>query len=211
MSQDALINYIADLEKKAVIATVNERLIKGCDPFEILDACREGVRLVGKRYEEGRYFIAGLIMAGEILSAVVVMLQPYIRESGPEDAPETIVIGTVQGDIHDIGKNLVAMLLSCQGFKVIDLGVDVAADTFVAAIRINKPKILGLSCLLTTAVDSMKAIIAEIEAADLRTGLSIIVGGALLDEKTCRYTGADHWTTDAQAGVRWCVDVTNTR
>jgi methanogenic corrinoid protein MtbC1 len=202
--QDKLINYVADLEKMAVIAIVQERLGQGYNPFQILEACQEGVRIVGHRFEQGRYYIAGLIMAGEILRIVVEMLQPYLQEPTQNSTLETIVIGTVQGDIHDIGKNLVSMLLSCQSFRIIDLGVDVPAADFIAAIKEYKPKIVGLSCLLTTAFESMKSVIDSIETSDLRSGLSIIIGGSIIDEETCKFVGADYWTIDAQAGVQWC-------
>jgi methanogenic corrinoid protein MtbC1 len=203
-SPDKLVQFIADLDEEQSLEAVRQRLAQGYDALRLLKTCQEGVRLVGKRYEEGSYFIAGLIMGGEILRLAVEVIKPELEKSTSAQSPGRIVLGTVKGDIHDIGKNIVSTLLSCQGFEVIDLGVDVDEDVFVRAVAEHSPQILGLSCLLTTAFASMKSTIAALEEAGLRRNLPIIIGGNSLDDETCRYARADYWTNDAMDGVGWC-------
>lgn len=202
--KDQLVAQIGELDEKAVLETVREGMKSGYDPFRIIEACQEGVRLVGEHYEKGRYFIAGLIMAGLILKNVIEAIRPQLQGRVQGRSKGSLVIGTVQGDIHDIGKNVGGMLLSCEGFNVIDLGVDVPPGIFVKALMEHRPRIVGLSCLLTTAFDGLKQTIDAIEEAGLRSGLSIIIGGSLIDESVCEFAGADCWTRDAIMGVQWC-------
>lgn len=204
IGQDKLISHLADLDEKGVLSLVNERLEAGHDPYGIIEACQEGVRRVGTRYEKGDYFIAGLIMAGVILRGVIDLIRPDLQKKPQGSQRGNFVLGTVQGDIHNIGKDLVGILLSCEGFNVIDVGVDTPVELFVDAIREHNPPFLGLSCLLTTAFESLRDTISGIEEAGLRSGLTIIIGGSTLDESVCKFTGADHWTTDAMKGVEWC-------
>lgn len=202
--QDELVNCIAGLDEKAALALVKERLKTGYDPFRIIESCKEGVRQVGLRYEKGSYFLAGLIMAGVILRSVIDMLQPELTRCSGNSPQETIVIGTVRGDIHDIGKNIGGIVLNCEGFNVIDLGVDIREEAFVDAIKAHRPKILGLSCLLTTAFDSLKSTTDALEKAGLRNAVSVLIAGSLVDEAVCKYVKADHWTNDAINGLQWC-------
>jgi methanogenic corrinoid protein MtbC1 len=202
--KDRLVTQIAELDERGVLETVRESMQSGYDPFRIIEACQEGVRLVGVQYEKGRYFIAGLIMAGLILKSVIGLIRPQLHGRVHGRSKGNIVIGTVQGDIHDIGKNLGAMLLSCEGFHMIDMGVDVPPETFVKAVLEYRPRIVGLSCLLTTAFDGLKQTIDAVKKAGLRTGLPIIIGGSMLEESVCEYAGADYWTRDAIMGVQWC-------
>ena len=156
---------------------------------------------MGQRFEEGRFFVSDLMMAGEILKQIMVILKPVFGENKMENKG-TIVIGTVEGDVHDIGKNIISALLEAEGFNVIDLGVDQPPEEFITAIKENKPKIVALSGLLTEATESMKKTVEAIKGAGLRDQVKIVVGGGRTDEETKEYTGADEWSDDATSGVK---------
>lgn len=202
--QDELVKQVADLDEKAALTNVSQKLEAGCDPYQIIALCKEGVHQAGIRYEKGQYFVAGLIMAGVILRNVIDLIQPELSKKVENVSRENIVIGTIKGDIHDIGKNLGGIILSCEGFNVIDLGVDIAAHHFIEAIKVHQPRIIVLSCMLTTAFDSLKTTTDAIKKAGLKNDLSVLIAGSLLDDKVCRFVQADHWTNDAIKGVLWC-------
>jgi methanogenic corrinoid protein MtbC1 len=201
-----LIRRVADLEEQEALALVRARLEQNEDPLGIVEDCQEGLRQVGERYERREYYLAGLIMAGEIFRQVLELLAPLIevRFSGHESG--LVLLGTVAGDIHDIGKNSLSLLLTSYGFTVHDLGVDVPAADFLAAAMTLRPHIVGLSGLLTSSYDSMRATIQLIRAAGdpAIASLPIIVGGNQLDQQVCDYVEADAWVTDAMSGVRLC-------
>jgi methylmalonyl-CoA mutase cobalamin-binding domain/chain len=201
-----LIHLLADLEEEAVLKLVSERLAAGYDPMKILEDCNEGMRLVGQRYENGEYYIAGLIMSGEIFREVVEIIQPLMVTKTDQKSSGRIMVGTVSGDIHDIGKNMVGMLLSCYGFAVIDLGVDVPPAEFAAKAVEFKPDIVGLSGLITASFEMMKQTISALRVESEKHNLSfpIIIGGGMIDDQVCQYVGADYWLKDAMAGVRLC-------
>ncbi|MFH1138956.1 MAG: cobalamin-dependent protein [Pseudomonadota bacterium] len=204
-----LMELLIDLRENEALDEVRRLLREGLDPLKILYCSQEGIRRVGERYQQGRYFISGLIMAGEIQRQVVDLILPRISERIRESHSGRILVGTVRGDIHDIGKNLVCMLLRCHGFEVLDLGVDAPPEEFLAQALEFKPRVVGLSALLTTSheaiLDTVRLLKAdpEIMARDVR----IIIGGGFIDEKVCRLVGADHWAADAMTGVRYCRDV----
>lgn len=204
--QNRLSTLIADLDEDAVLALVKERVTGGANPLQIIDDCNAGMRLVGQKYENGEYFVSGLIMAGEIFREVVELLQPLLVKRTDKHSSGLILIGTVSGDIHDIGKNMLGMLLSCYGFTVIDLGVDVhPADFAQKAIEI-RPDIVGLSGLITASFEKMKetvAVLREITAA-ANVKFPILIGGGMIDDQVCQYVGADYWEKDAMQGVRLC-------
>ena len=204
-----LIHLLADLEEDAVLKLVDERLAAGHDPLKILEDCNEGMRLVGQRYERGEYYIAGLIMSGEIFREVVEIIQPLMVKKTDEKSSGRIMVGTVSGDIHDIGKNMVGMLLSCYGFTVIDLGVDVPPAEFAAKAVELKPDIVGLSGLITASFEMMKQTVSalRVESEKHKLSFPIIIGGGMIDDQVCRYVGADHWLKDAMAGVRLCQNL----
>ena len=204
--QTTLITLVADLEEQEVLAIVRRRLEQGDDPLAIVEDCQAGLRLVGKRYEKREYFISGLIMAGEIFREVMELVQPSIEEQFTGSESGQILLGTVQGDIHDIGKNNLIMLLSCYGFTVHDLGVDVPPAEFLHQASTLRPDIIGLSGLLTLAYDSMRNTVDLLRksAGDHLASIPIIIGGNQLNEQVCRYVGADYWVTDAMSGVRLC-------
>lgn len=201
-----LVSKVADLEELDVLAQVNERLEKGDNPLSIVEDCQEGLRLVGERYEKREYYLSGLIMAGEIFREVMELLQPAIQVHFNNNVSGSILIGTVRGDIHDIGKNSLTMLLNSYGFTVHDLGVDVPqAEFLLTAIQI-KPDIIGLSGLLTSSFEPMRETIHLIRNSGEKgvSTLPIIIGGNQLNEQICQYVGADYWVNDAMSGVRLC-------
>jgi len=197
-----LIAAIADLREEAALSVVKQRLEVGDDPLRLVDDCQAGLREVGQRYEQNTYFLAGLIMGGEIFRQVMELVQPVVKHQASGDASGTIMLGTVQGDIHDLGKNIVSMLLSCDEFAVYDLGVDVAPETFVAKAMELRPDIVGLSGLLTSSYESMRETITLLRASGCQA--PIIIGGGQLSEEVRRYVGADYWTSDASVGVELC-------
>lgn len=207
MTEDThLINQVLELNEEEALDIVRRRLQQSDDPLSIVEDCQEGMRRVGERYEQGQYFLSGLIMAGEIFREVMELTQPIIKEKVQGNESGRILLGTVQGDIHDIGKNILTMLLGCYGFTVYDLGVDVAPDTFVAEAASTKPNLVGLSGLLTSSYDTMRDTITLFRRNpdDLLVKVPIIIGGWAMNDQVCQYVGADYWITNAMDGIRLC-------
>ena len=205
-NKEKLIADIANLKEQEALALVNKRLSDGDDPLIIVEDCQEGLRQVGLRYERREYYLSGLIMAGEIFRQVMDILQPTIEEQFSGRDSGAILIGTAQGDIHDIGKSNIIMLLTGYGFTVHDLGVDVPPSEFLVNALKIKPDIIGISGLVTSSYDGMKETITLIRTTgenDL-SSVPIIIGGNQLDEQVCQYVGADYWVNDAMTGVRLC-------
>ncbi|HEY6074003.1 MAG TPA: cobalamin-dependent protein [Anaerolineales bacterium] len=167
----------------------------------ILDDCRTAMQIVGKRFEEGQYFIPELILAGEMLKSISAEVKPHLQQEGASAKKAKVLIGTVQGDIHDIGKDIVVFMFDVNGFEVKDLGVDVAVQTFVDEVKTFQPDILALSGFLTLAYASMKDTVDAISAAGLRDGVKIMIGGGAVDEQICTYAGADAFGKDAMTAV----------
>lgn len=201
----ALAGALADLRENDVLDAVRRRMARGDDPLQIIEDCQTGMREVGARYARREYFLSGLIMAGDILREVMELVMPSVEAQFSGQTAGRVLLGTVQGDIHDLGKNLLLMLLRCYGFTVVDLGVDVAPDRFVAEARAFRPDIIGLSGLITAAYTSMRETVAALRRMMVEDGRPIpIVLGGQVDEQVCAFVGADHWTTDAMEGVRLC-------
>ena len=198
---DSLVDAIANMREKEALQVVREMLQAGEDPLKILDLCREAMVIVGQRFENGEYFLPELMLSGEILKEIAALTQDSMESQGPVKSLGKILIGTVEGDLHDIGKNIVTFLLDVNGFEVMDLGIDVPAQKFVESIRDFQPAIVGLSGFLTLAFDSMKSTVTAIEEAGLRDQVKIMIGGGLVDEKIMTYTGADAYGTDAMVAV----------
>jgi 5-methyltetrahydrofolate--homocysteine methyltransferase len=195
---------IADLKEKEVLALVKEKVEQGANPMSILDDARSAMEVVGKRFESGQYFIPDLMMAGEILRQISEIVKPLLaKASGPRKLGK-VIIGTVAGDIHDIGKNIVTFMLDVSGYDVLDLGIDVPANVFVEKIKEFKPQVVGLSGFLTLAFDSMKKTVEAIEQAGLRERIRIMIGGGQMDEEVRKYVRADAYGKDAVAGVELC-------
>ncbi|MDX1412587.1 MAG: cobalamin-dependent protein [Candidatus Promineifilaceae bacterium] len=195
-----LINAITDMREEESVHITHQLLETGASPFEVLDACREAMDIIGHRFEVGDCFIPELIVAGEIMSQIAAVVKPRIQQEGEREKLGKIVFGTVQGDIHDIGKDIVVFMLDINGFEVIDLGVDVPAARFVEAVQETGAPIAGLSGFLTVAYDPMKDTIYSLRQAapDVR----IMVGGGPVDAHVCDYTGADAYGRDAMAAVQ---------
>ncbi|MCB9418623.1 MAG: cobalamin B12-binding domain-containing protein [Ardenticatenaceae bacterium] len=212
-SRLTLIAYVADLKEDEVLSLVKARVTAGNDPLAIIEDCQEGLRQVGERYERQQYYLSGLIMAGEIFREVMEIVQPVIEENFTGNETGTILLGTVRGDIHDIGKNNLSMLLTCYGFSVYDLGVDVPPSEFLLQAIQVRPNIIGLSGLLTSSYDAMKETIDMIRISGDKAvrQIPIVIGGNQLNEQVCRYVGADYWVNDAMTGVRLCQDLLNGR
>lgn len=194
---------LADLDEEGVLNSVRQALAEGADPLTVLEACRAGMLLVGKRYETNEYFVSDLMLAGEIFKQVAELLQPVLKADASPSKGH-VVIGTVQGDIHDIGKDLVVSMIKANGYTVHDLGVDVPPEKFVAAVQATGATVLGLSALLTVGYDAIKATVAAISAAGLRAQVRIMIGGGPINDEVQTYTGADAWGRDAQAAVALC-------
>jgi methanogenic corrinoid protein MtbC1 len=205
-SDQDLVHLLADLEEETVLEIVRERIQTGDNLMQILEDCNEGMQIVGKRYEQGEYYIAGLIMSGEIFREVVEMVQPLLVRNSDKESSGCILVGTVSGDIHDIGKNMLGMLLTCYGFTVIDLGVDVPPAEFAAKAVESKPDIVGLSGLITASFEMMRetVLVLRQEAEKHKLTFPILIGGGMIDDQVCQYVGADYWLKDAMAGVRLC-------
>lgn len=202
--RDSLTYHLAELNEEEVLTIVRERIAREENPFSIVEECQEGLRVVGERYEKREYFLSGLIMAGEIFQEVMHLLRPIITEQIEGNELGTILLGTVAGDIHNIGKNILSMLLTSYGFTVHDLGVDVPAEEFLRAAVETKPDIIALSGLLTSSYDSMKTTVQLIRASDDPSvaNIPIVVGGSTVDQQVCLYVRANYWANDAMVGVR---------
>jgi len=197
----ALAKLLSDLKEQEVLAFVEKALGEGVGAMELLEDAKEGMNIVGQRFSEETYFIPDLVYSGEILRRIVEMLQPHLTEKKEAELLGKVVIGTVAGDIHDIGKDLVAFMLDVNGFEVIDLGIDVPVQKFVEAVKESGSKIVGLSGFLTLAFETMKQTIEAIKEAGLREEVKIMIGGGQMDEQVRRYTGADAYGKDAMAAV----------
>jgi len=204
--RELLAMHLANLEEESTLALVRDLLAAGHTPLEIIQVCEQGTRAVGERYEQGEYYLSALIMAGEIFHQVVELIQPHLNDAHVADASGKILLGTVQGDIHDIGKNMFGMFVRSTGFAVEDLGVDVAPSRFVERARASQPDVIGLSGLLTTSFDSMRETVRLLRAelASSVRPIQIVVGGGMMNAQVCRYVGADYWSSDAMEGIRIC-------
>ncbi|MFX1394289.1 MAG: B12-binding domain-containing protein [Promethearchaeota archaeon] len=200
MSED-LIKLIVELQENETIELVRKKIDDGEDPLKILDQIREAMAKVGELFEKKEYFLPDLIMAGEILRQITEILEPKLKTSTKVKTLGKIVLGTVFGDIHDIGKNIVGFMLETNGFEVYDLGIDVPKEKFVEKIKEVNAEIVALSGFLTLAYDSMKETIEEIKKEDLRDKARIMIGGGQIDETIRDYVGADAYGKDAIEAV----------
>lgn len=198
MSQE-LIDAITEMREDDALAITTQLLDEGADPLDILDACREAMSIIGYRFETGESFIPELILAGEMMSTISDVVKPHIAVDAQAAKLGKVVIGTVEGDIHDIAKDIVAFMLDLNGFEVTDLGVDVPPARFVEAVQDTGATIVGLSGFLTLAFDPMKDTVAALRDAGLN--VKIMIGGGQIDEQIREYTGADAYGDDAMAAV----------
>ena len=183
-----------------MIAGVEAELSAGKDPMAILAEVQAGMEIVGKRFEDGEYYLSELLYAADIFKKVNAPLAERLQGRKSETLA-TMVLGTVKNDIHEFGKDIVATILTSNGVEVIDLGIDVDYDKFVAAIREHRPQFVGLSCMLTTVFSDMKATVEAIEQAGLRDSVQIYIGGGPVDESLAKHVGADLYCRTAQDAV----------
>lgn len=197
---------VANFDIDKIQKVCRDALVAGVAPYRlVMDGMAKGMDVVGRKYEAGEYFLAELIMAGETMKEGMKILEPHLKK-GELKKIGRVVIGTVRGDLHDIGKNVVGALLSASGFDVIDLGVDVPTDQFVEAVRVHKPDILGMSALLTVTMPKMEDVIKKLEETGLRGNVRVIIGGAPLTEDYAKKISANAYASNAVAGVKICKE-----
>jgi methanogenic corrinoid protein MtbC1 len=202
MAKD-LVKTLADLKEKEALEIVQNRLSAGDDPLRILDDARRALEIVGKRFSDSEYFIPDLVYSGEILKAITDMVKPKIDKGAEVKRLGKVVVGTVAGDIHDIGKDIVVFMLDVSGFEVFDLGIDVPAQKFVDKIKETGSKVVGMSGFLTLAFQSMKDTIEAIKKAGLRDKVKIMIGGGQIDEQVRSFAEADAYGKDAMEAVKF--------
>ena len=201
--KEKLVDAIADMREEEALQLTQELLDAGENPQLALDACTEAMVTVGDRYDEKEYFLPELIIAGDMLKAIGDLVKPKLKEQVVAGKVQgKVVIGTVAGDIHDLGKDVVSFMLDVNNFEVHDLGVDVPAEKFVEAVRDMKPEVVGLSGFLTLGFDQMRVTVEAIKEAGLRDKVKIMIGGAIMDESAAQYVGADAYGADATAAVK---------
>jgi methylmalonyl-CoA mutase cobalamin-binding domain/chain len=198
---EVLATMLAGLKEDETLAEVRKALDEGVDPLTLVEGLREGMSDVGRRFEEKEYFLSELIMSAEIFKEAIALIEPHL-EAGAGPSKGSVVIGTVKGDIHDIGKNIVATLLRCEGYDVHDLGVDITPEAFIDKLKETGASLLALSGLLTLAFDSMKETVDNLTEAGLRDKVKVIIGGGPVNEKVVEYSGADAFGVDAAQAVK---------
>ncbi len=202
-----LVEWLADMNEDDALALSNKMLLEdNKDPMRVLELCRTAMDIVGKRFEEGEYFLPELVLAGEMLDTIGSVAKPLIKqgEGGEAKKRGKILIGTVHGDLHDIGKNIVSFMLDINGFEVKDIGIDVPVKTFIDEINEFRPDVVGLSGFLTLAFDSMKETIEAFGQAGMRDKFKVMIGGGQIDETVRAYTGADAFGVNAVEAVNLC-------
>ena len=196
---EKLSTAMGELEQDDVMSLIGQLKDAGTDDAEILAALQVGMQKVGELYEAKEYYLSELIISGDIFQEATGLLGS--ADGDGADVVGTIVMGTVKDDIHNIGKDIVISLWSCNGFKVIDLGIDVPVENFVAAVKEHKPDIVAMSCLLTSCFENMKATVDALEAEGLRADRKILIGGGTMSESVGKFVTADAFTASAQEGV----------
>lgn len=199
--EDELQIAMADLDEEKTLMLVEERIRAGCTSLEIIESCRRGVEIVGEKYSDSYYFLSDLIMAEEILKEVMQILEPHITVNGSPKGI-SVVMGTIEGDIHDLGKNIVIYLLRSSGFQVHDLGVDVRPERFIQAVNETKASILGISVLLSFCIGSIKKVVDLLVDAGLRDKVKVVVGGYPVNQQVQEFTGADFYANDVAEALK---------
>jgi methylmalonyl-CoA mutase cobalamin-binding domain/chain len=202
-----LATALVELERDKVIASIRERIAGGEDPLRILEECRQGMTLVGELYQKGDYYLAELMLSADIFKAATEILEPYLSSARSPDSTGKVVLATLKGDIHDLGKNILAVLLKAQGFEVYDVGIDVPPVKVLETVKQVQPDFVGFSALITTAFEQMKIAAEMLEEAGIRQRVKLMVGGGVTTPQVRDYVGADFQTTDATKGVAYCLDM----
>ena len=205
MDFEAFEAAMADLEEDTLLEMAEEAAAMGKEGADAaVEACQRGMQTIGERFEEGEYFIGDLVYAGEIMGEVMDILQPVLAEGQEGGVADKLIIATVKGDLHDIGKNIVKAMLQAAGFEVLDLGIDVAPEAIVKAVQETGAKIVALSGVLTLSIESMKNTVAALDAAGLRPGVHVIIGGNPVSDEACAITGADAWAHSPAKTIEIC-------
>jgi methylmalonyl-CoA mutase cobalamin-binding domain/chain len=199
-----LAEALKGLREKDVYQLVDEKITEGVSPVEIINECNEGMVAIGELFSSGEYFLSQLVFSGVIMKEVAGRLEPLLAKMERGESLGKVVVGTVKGDVHDIGKNIVVGLLRGAGFEVFDLGVDVPAQKFVEKLQETGARVLGLSALLSSTYPELKNVIDALAEAGLRDQVVTIIGGAPVDEQVREFAGADYYAKDAVAGVSMC-------
>lgn len=199
--EDELQIAMADLDEEKTLLLVEERIKAGYSSVEIIETCRRGVEIVGEKYSDSHYYLSDLIMSEEILKGVMRVLEPYIPTNDTVQGP-SIVMGTIEGDIHDLGKNIIIYLLRSSGYKVHDLGVDVKPERFIQAVNETNASILGISVLISFCVSSIKRVVDLLDEAGMRDKVKVVVGGYPVNQEVKEFTGADFYANDVTEALR---------
>ncbi|MFZ7132756.1 MAG: cobalamin B12-binding domain-containing protein [Eubacteriales bacterium] len=173
---------------------------------QLIKAAQDGMAIVGERFESGEYFVGDLIFGGEVITEIIDLIYPIIGQEMTNEKIGKILLGTVEGDLHDIGKNIFKVMARASGFEVYDIGIDQPVEAFVSAIKEMKPDILGMSGVLTLALDSMKNTVTAVKSEDLDKNMKIIIGGNPVNKDACLFIGADAYTVNAVEGLAICKD-----
>ena len=207
LQEQNLVDWLADMNEDDAFALAKKMLLEeGANPLRVLELCRAAMDIVGKRFEEGEYFLPELVLAGEMLENISAIAKPLIKQA-PGEQPKKlgkVLIGTVHGDLHDIGKNIVGFMLDINGFDVKDIGVDAPIATFIDEIKAWQPDVVGLSGFLTLAFTSMKETIEAFDKEGMRANFKVMIGGGQIDEQVRKYTGADAFGVNAVEAVKLC-------
>ena len=201
---------VAELREEEVLQEIRRRLAAGESPVELLETCQQGMRMVGSMHEQGHYYISGLIMAGEIMRLAVELIRPVMAGKSCSGNSGRVLLGTIQGDLHDIGKNLFRDLVECHGFTVMDVGIDIPPADFITAALEFKPHVVAASALVTDSFPHLRELVRLFGAGDGIPAMRrpfILIGGGQVDERVFQMSGADHWGADAFAGVRICREL----
>lgn len=203
---DELAEAMGDLDEDIMTESLEQVMSEGgADAQKAMEACQKGMDIVGSRFEEGEYFVGDLIYAGELMTkAVDILKDALVSGEGSDQVKAKMILCTVKDDLHDIGKNIVRSMLEAAGFDVVDLGIDVPAEKIIETAKEQGIRIIGLSGVLTLAIDSMKATIDAIKDAGLRNDVKVIIGGAPVNAEVCDQVGADAWASSPQTTIDYC-------
>jgi len=199
-------NNIVELERDEVLKEVEERLDNGEDPLVLINECNQGMTTVGEKYKNQEYFLAELILSGEIFKEAMEIINPYLTKGKQKEGKGKVILATLKGDIHDIGKNIFATLLTTEGFEVVDLGVDVDIQLVIEKVKEIKPDFIGFSALITPTFEPMKEVVEQLENLGIRDQFKIMVGGGITTPLVKNYIKADFQTIDAMEGIKYCLD-----
>jgi len=204
MSEE-LATAILELERDSIEQLVEQRLESEDDPLRVLEECRLGMARVGERFQAGEYYLSELILSAELFERAMTLLDPHLRTRAPGENPGKVVLATMRGDIHDLGKNILASLLRAHGFEVHDLGTNVEVEALIDGVRTVRPDFVGFSSLITASFESTRQATDRLEQEGLRANLKLMLGGGVTSPTVRDYIGADFQSLDAMAGVRYCL------